>query len=290
MKTFRGGLGYVLKEMLCTPVNGICKKCEEGTCIYSHFFEEKQGVHKDTYIGHVRPFILKNRYSRKTTYEKGESFFFSVHLFGAYIEYYHYFIAAFQRLGEKGIGKQKTKYDLVQVTSTHPLQIERMLYEENKDTLIQKPFIHSGSDVEGLFQGVQVNEIELNFITPFTILIQKNPVEQYDFPLLIENLIRKLQSLLYFHHNKECVEVEQCAELLEQAIDIDVSYMKLEKIKENRYSTRQQQNMNLIGVKGKIRFIGNISLFLPLLYIGQFTHLGKHTTFGMGQYKLKIIQ
>ena len=48
--------------------------------------------------------------------------------------------------------------------------------------------------------------------------------------------------------------------------------------------------MNLIGVKGKIRFIGNISLFLPLLYIGQFTHLGKHTTFGMGQYKLKIIQ
>lgn len=165
-----------------------------------------------------------------------------------------------------------------------------MLYEGKMDTLVQQPFIHYGFDIERMFQDVQVKEVELNFITPLTILIQKNPVEQYDFPLLIENLIRKLQSLLYFHHNKECVEPEQYAELLEQAIDIDTSYMKLEKIKENRYSTRQKQNMNLIGVKGKIRFTGNISLFLPLLYVGQFTHLGKHTTFGMGQYKLKIIQ
>jgi hypothetical protein len=52
-----------------------------------------------------------------------------------------------------------------------------------------------------------------------------------------------------------------------------------------RYSSRQAQEMHLGGVLGSYR-ISNAYLepLWPLLYLGQWTHAGKNTSFGLGQY------
>ena len=54
----------------------------------------------------------------------------------------------------------------------------------------------------------------------------------------------------------------------------------------SRYSSRQQQKMDLGGVLGSWRLSGDLSPFLPFLHIGQWLHVGKEAAFGLGLYRL----
>jgi len=44
--------------------------------------------------------------------------------------------------------------------------------------------------------------------------------------------------------------------------------------------------MFLGGFMGTTSISGNLAQYLPLLYLGEYTHLGKQTMFGLGKYKL----
>ena len=57
-----------------------------------------------------------------------------------------------------------------------------------------------------------------------------------------------------------------------------------------RYSARQQTTMNLGGLVGSFELSGDseiIQKFLPLLKIGEWLHVGKGTTFGLGKYQVR---
>ena len=45
--------------------------------------------------------------------------------------------------------------------------------------------------------------------------------------------------------------------------------------------------MKLGGLIGSITYEGNLDKFLPLLRIGEYIHVGKAVTFGMGRYRIK---
>jgi hypothetical protein len=53
-----------------------------------------------------------------------------------------------------------------------------------------------------------------------------------------------------------------------------------------RYSSRQQQKMQLGGVIGDWTLRGDLTLAHPWLHLGQWLHLGKETVFGLGGYQL----
>ena len=54
-----------------------------------------------------------------------------------------------------------------------------------------------------------------------------------------------------------------------------------------RYSSRQRQEMVLGGVIGKVSLRGELAPFAGLLATGQWLHLGKNASFGLGQYALE---
>lgn len=54
----------------------------------------------------------------------------------------------------------------------------------------------------------------------------------------------------------------------------------------SRYSSRQQQKMELGGVIGTWTLQGDLTPFLPFLHLGQWLHVGKETAFGLGAYTL----
>jgi len=56
-----------------------------------------------------------------------------------------------------------------------------------------------------------------------------------------------------------------------------------------RYSSRQRQEMVLGGVVGEVALRGELAPFAELLAVGQWTHLGKNTSFGLGRYRLEAI-
>jgi len=44
--------------------------------------------------------------------------------------------------------------------------------------------------------------------------------------------------------------------------------------------------MKLGGVIGRIAFKGEIGEFMPFIKLGEFLHVGKGTTFGLGKYEI----
>lgn len=52
-----------------------------------------------------------------------------------------------------------------------------------------------------------------------------------------------------------------------------------------RYTSRQNQEMNLGGVVGRWYLKQVPAELLPFIYLGQWLHLGKETAFGLGKYQ-----
>jgi CRISPR/Cas system endoribonuclease Cas6 (RAMP superfamily) len=60
-----------------------------------------------------------------------------------------------------------------------------------------------------------------------------------------------------------------------------------------RYSSRQQQEMTLGGAVGTWRFTApadTLAALWPWLWLGQWLHIGKNATMGMGGYTMDIIE
>ena len=53
-----------------------------------------------------------------------------------------------------------------------------------------------------------------------------------------------------------------------------------------RYSSFRNKSEPLEGLIGQAEYVGHIEEFLPLLEMGQLTHLGKRAVFGLGRYRL----
>jgi hypothetical protein len=54
-----------------------------------------------------------------------------------------------------------------------------------------------------------------------------------------------------------------------------------------RWSSRQQQHMKLGGLMGRFRLPnGALADLWPLIWLGQYLHIGKNTSFGLGAYRI----
>jgi CRISPR/Cas system endoribonuclease Cas6 (RAMP superfamily) len=54
-----------------------------------------------------------------------------------------------------------------------------------------------------------------------------------------------------------------------------------------RYSSRQEQRINMGGFVGEITFEGDLRPFMPLIEAGEVLHVGKGTAFGLGRYEVE---
>jgi len=285
--TLRGGLGYALKNKTCLKDTNVCREtCQQkDTCIYPELFEEMEGVVVDgRYIPYARPYIIRSGHNKKRNYRVGEKYTFEIILFGKAIKHYPYFIAAMNRFGEKGIGYLKQPFRVSKVYSQQPV-LKNVVYDG--EILYSKPFVQSLSTVQNALPDVAVSSLTLKFHTPVRLLQEKEVFRNIEFVQIVENLLRRIESLTYFHQG-EFFELDS-EELIEQAFEVGIEHSRLENVKINRFSTRQKSKMMLDGQEGEITFKGNhLERYLPLLYLGQFIHVGKQTAFGLGQYEIEI--
>lgn len=93
-----------------------------------------------------------------------------------------------------------------------------------------------------------------------------------------------MSSLAYFHCGEE-LNIDYKL-LISQAEKIKIKDNNLAWIDWERYSSRQDVRMKLGGFVGTVSYEGDFRDFLPLLVIGQYTHIGKNCTFGLGKYEI----
>lgn len=53
-----------------------------------------------------------------------------------------------------------------------------------------------------------------------------------------------------------------------------------------RYSTRKEEKMKLGGFLGRADFSGDLGAFWPYVLLGEYIHVGKGSSFGLGKYEI----
>ena len=272
------------------------------------------------------PFVIEPPIDETQTFEPGEEFSFHLVLIGNAIDYIPYFIYTFTELGKQGIGQGRGKYDLMQVECIGLENEAVQIYHNKTQTLanhypvihaqqlnsqniisINKQRVETNSMVnqdqvtaslsppyEGGDKGEVIksdtnppnhnNEINISILTPLRLRFDGHITDKIEFHVLIRNLLRRISSLSYFH----CGEKFQVdfKGLIENARAINQIKSDTQWFDWKRYSTRQEEWMSLGGVTGTVSYEGDLTEFMPFLKLGEYVHVGKGTSFGLGKYKI----
>ena len=128
------------------------------------------------------------------------------------------------------------------------------------------------------------NHLTIILLTPLRMRFDGHITDKIEFHVLTRNLLRRISSLSYFHCGEK-LQVDFKG-LIEKASAVKQTKSDTQWFDWKRYSTRQEDWMSLGGVTGTVSYEGDISDFMPLLRLGEYVHVGKGTSFGLGKYEI----
>ena len=195
-------------------------------------------------------------------------------------------VFTFHEIGKRRIGlrDQRGGCQLEKVESL-PARVNhrcQTIYTAETETLTDEGLIlHLADVMEDAPHATDA--IELEFLTPTSIKLDGRWTSNLTFEHLIRNLLRRIRFLSYFHCGED-LDVDALG-LIESARSIRHEF-RFHWVRKDRYSHRTETSIPMDGFIGVVRFKGNLEPFLPFILLGEYLHIGHHTAFGYGQYRL----
>ncbi len=288
--TFRGAFGATFRDVTCILKRKECAKCPvRKTCVYSYVFEtpvpeDSSKMRKYPYAPH--PFVIEPPEGHRQIYVPGDSLSFGLVLVGRASDYLPYFVYTFDLMGERGIGRGRGKFVLEEVYSLNPDCSERLIYDSQSKVFSTELSTIKVSDL--LLSDIEDGIVHVFFHTPTRIKSQGEFSIDLTFDLLARTLLRRFSLLSYFHCGTE-LELDYRG-IIEKAGAVSVVDKDLRWYDWERYSNRKKERMKLGGFVGEASFRGEIGEFLPILALGEWFHVGKGTSFGLGKYRMSSVQ
>ena len=304
--TFRGGVLTAFKSAVCMMPHGQCEICPlTDHCSYYSLFES---IKVTSSLGVPMPYIIEPPLTERRMFDAGDALEFSVALIGKATVYWKLLIFAVRRLGQTcGIGRRvdgrRGRFRLKRVDSVGLNDSTVTVYSAQDDFQHDLPIMlteeevsqwnggkHGNKETKG---GGNQTQYSIRFLTPVCLIenvrensstVHKRLVTELDFPLLMRALIRRLGGLSAAYCDGGRFPLSH---LLDLASEIHTAEFSLVREDIQRYSRRQQKRHPIDGMKGTLRLEGNLEPFLPYLRLGEWLHIGKKTTFGLGQYQIE---
>jgi len=281
--TFRGAFGHTFRKIVCVLKKDDCSQCLlKEKCIYSYVFETpvpKNSEKMKKYPQSPHPFVIEPPLEDKRLYQKGDPICFNLTLIGKSIDYLPYFIYTFIELGKRGIGKGNGRYLLEEVRDLNG----KVIFSSEDNTLKNGYSILQFDDITSQNNS---GKISLSFLTPTRIKFDERLTLDLEFHVLIRNLLRRISLLSYFHCGEELNL--NFREVIEMAKEVQTLSKNLRWHDWERYSNRQKTRMNMGGFMGEIAYEGDLDQFHLFLKLGEYIHLGKGSSFGLGKYEIKL--
>lgn len=291
--TLRGGFGYIFKKTVCINFSRECEKCIlKNKCAYAYIFETsfpenltEQVTFKIAYPPH--PYILEPPFDSKMIFNEGDEFAFNLILIGESIGYLPYFIFAFDELGRVGLGKDKGRYKLLKAEGANgEIIFQSGKIQDNINCISFRDIIDQCQHSSNV--STKNSQIKIHFVTPTRFVLKDELASEITFKMFMTNLLRRLSLLSIFHCNKELIF--DYSSLLEEAENIETIAGKWEWCDLVRYSSRQKRKIILGGFLGEVSFHGNLDKFMPFIKLGEYIHVGKQTSFGLGRYEIEEVK
>ncbi len=224
------------------------------------------------------PYVLEPPLDERREYAAGESFSFTLHLFGPALRYRPQIFYAVTLMGETGLGKQQQgRFTLNKVSAA-----DSLLYDETTKTLSLEQVAR---EVTFTPEVKECNRLRVDFLTPLRIKRDNCFQRKISFGTLARAAMRRVSSLENAYGEGE-PKVDYKG-LASTADEIETKEDKTTWQDVTRYSNRQKSSMKIGGVQGTMVFKGELSPFLPFLRYCEIVHLGKQTAFGLGLIKVR---
>jgi hypothetical protein len=289
---FRGAFGLALQRVVCATRTYECAPCPlRDRCVYPYVFEtppppDTRVMRK--YSAAPHPFVLEPPAGGRIVVP-GEAFELGLTLFGRALRWLPHCIFAFERMGRVGFGSRRVPATLIGINGWVDGRLCR-IYSMEEGTLagteactqtVRLP-LHPPA---GGAEGHPSEQTEIEFLTPVRVKYDERLAPSLEFHILFRALLRRIAHLSYFHCGGDPSGIA-FREWIELARSVRTVSSMLVWHDWTRYSQRQQETMQLGGLIGRVTFEGPLGPFLPLLRLGEVTHVGKATSFGLGQYRL----
>ena len=288
---FRSRFGYILRDITCIGGEAECKThCQfPERCVYSKCFETPVPDDSPILRGQPfapHPFILEPPATEKSDYAPGDTFTCTLILIGDAINLLPWLVFTFREIGKRRVGirgeRGQCQLDKVESFPASNSEPSQTIYTAESEMLTDDGLILGLDDVIQAAPHV-TDKIELEFLTPTSIKVNKQWMRKLTFEHLIRNLLRRIRFLSYFHCGED-LDVD--APALIKAASTIRHQSDLRWLRSDRYSYRAEKSIPMGGFIGKIRFTGELEPFSPFISLGEYLHIGHHTAFGFGQYHI----
>lgn len=287
----RGCFGHALKRITCITKQKQCSSClMYQNCTYPAIFETPPKAHKIQQFANVpNPYIIEPPPWGSKIYQPGDLFQFSMVLTGVALEQLSLLILVWQQVFNEGIGKDKSKGELLNVDLINADGSTLCIYQQANEKILEHNqfymFNNKPDEQEKTVKQVTIKLQTLLRLQKHSKGVGPDKLKARDF---LVTLLRRINLINEFHNHLLLIKDFQFYTLLAETITIKKSPTKPLKWKNwTRYSNRQHQKMLLGGVEGDFILEGELKEFMPFLKLGEYFHVGKNTVFGLGKYKLK---
>ncbi len=280
--TLRGAFGNALKRVACLASDRDCADCPaRAGCLYSLVFEPINAPDRqDT----PRPFVIKPPLSAQAHFQPGETLHFDLVLIGKALDLIPHCVAVVEAMGRIGIGPDGGAFRLDHLASIDASGAARNVYCPPWPSLDAEQQAITAAQITASNTLEDAGAITLQFLTPLRAKFHNRLAGLPDFPLLLGSLLRRLMDLARLYQ-AEPLEVDYHG-LMQRARQVAFTPGPLAWRDWERYSNRQGQRMKLGGLLGQVTYQGDLTEFLPYLALGEWLHVGKGATFGLGMYRV----
>lgn len=292
----RGQFGAALRSISCMTEQTSCAGCPlRASCPYAAVFEAPAPPQHDMQrFSHIpNPYVIEPPPLGTRSIAANNALTFNLVLFGRALEQVPLISFALQRAIEKGLGPERARGQLERIDIQQPAPAN------SSDAADWTPIWHQGDKELAAHDTAfplpsadklpAVTEARLTFLTPLRLQHQGQPVRPHALTprKLIADLMRRITLLAEFHAGRPEL-VANARELVHHSEGL-THQQELRWHDWSRYSSRQKQEMTLGGALGSWALSGDLAPLLPWLHLGQWLHVGKNATLGLGAYRLDTL-
>jgi hypothetical protein len=282
----RGIFAASFRQVVCVTRAPVCDGCLLlHRCPYPYIFETPPPLHlpevlQKRFRQAPRPYIFEV----PLVYRGEETLELGLVLVGRALDFLPYFLYVVQETGKSGLGRARVPYRLLTVTDgSRPdgpviFQADTGIVRDDVQAITLADVQHPGD--------TEVHQVTLELLTPLRVKKYGDyqaSGERLTFATLIDLLLGRLEALSLFHCGDDWAPNTTLREAA-RSVHVVAKHLALQRLE--RYSNRHHQKLPLHGVIGTLSFAGNLALFLPLLRLGAYLHIGAGTAFGLGHYRL----
>lgn len=287
----RGQFGASLRRLACMTADDGCHGCPlRATCPYPALFEAPApDAHAMQNFSHVpNPYVVEPPPFGTRHIPAGGALQFGIVLIGRAIDQLDLVSLALQRAIAGGLGRERAHGVLETIEwqgSSAPF--EPMPFVPVWQAGDRSIAVHAArSTLSQADAGSTPTRVTLIIDTPMRLQHQGRPLgaDALSPRKLVADLLRRITLLAEFHAGRPAL-VDNAVDIIRSAESL-THHRELRWLDWARFSSRQRREMALGGVVGEWTLEGRLAPALPWLWLGQWLHVGKNATMGMGRYRL----